>query len=139
MPATLDQRDREKLIKLLGMIGSSADGEALNAARLANKLVSDRGLTWGQVLAVNGAQVWPQGAHQTVWPQSSWSPPPPPRPSQMERWRTVADFIKTYRAAEINDWEQHFLASILSKRSALTPKQMETLVKIGQKCRIIVD
>jgi hypothetical protein len=138
----LDPRDRDKLIKLLGMIGSSADGEALNAARLANKLVVDRGLTWGQVLAINGAApVWPQAAQQTVWP-GSWTPKPPPQPPPFnggERWRTIADFMLNYHTDDLNDWELHFLDSIIRRRSVLSEKQMATLVKIGTKCGVIVD
>lgn len=40
----------ERLIKLLGMIGSDHDGEALNAARLADKLLRDAGMTWADVI-----------------------------------------------------------------------------------------
>lgn len=39
--AALDNTTRTRLVRLLGMIGSQHDGEALNAARLANKLVRD--------------------------------------------------------------------------------------------------
>lgn len=135
MPAIdLDQRDRERLIKLLGMIGSSADGEALNAARLANKLVQDRGLTWAAVL--NGKAI-PQP--QTTW---TWTPPrpppPPPQPSGL-RWRTIAEFILEYKIDFINEWEEHFLESILHRTYDLSDKQRATLVKIGEKCGIIVD
>jgi hypothetical protein len=40
----------ERLVKLLGMIGSIHDGEALNAARLADRLVREAGLTWTDVI-----------------------------------------------------------------------------------------
>ncbi len=40
----------ERLVKLLGMVGSEHDGEALNAARMADKLVRDAGLTWATVI-----------------------------------------------------------------------------------------
>ena len=43
--------DRELLEKLLAMIGSSHDGEALAAARKADALVKRAGLTWREVLA----------------------------------------------------------------------------------------
>ena len=43
--------DRELLEKLLGMIGSPHDGEALAAARKADALVRRAGLTWPDVLA----------------------------------------------------------------------------------------
>ena len=43
----------DRLIKLLGMIGSAHDGEALNAAKLANKLVREASLTWSDVIGKN--------------------------------------------------------------------------------------
>ncbi len=39
-----------RLAKLLGMVGSNQDGEALNAARLADNLVRQHGITWHVVM-----------------------------------------------------------------------------------------
>jgi hypothetical protein len=43
--------DREKLAQVLGMLGSDFAGERDNAARLAEKLRRESGLTWQQILA----------------------------------------------------------------------------------------
>jgi hypothetical protein len=43
--------DRERLVNLLGMLGSEHLGERGNAAALADRFVRERGLTWGDVLA----------------------------------------------------------------------------------------
>lgn len=43
--------DRAKLAKLLALTVSDNDGEAINAMRLANKLVKQAGLDWEQALA----------------------------------------------------------------------------------------
>jgi hypothetical protein len=40
---------RTRLIQLLGMIGSHHDGEALNAARLAQRLIGAEAMTWEEV------------------------------------------------------------------------------------------
>ena len=48
--------DRERLAKLLGMLGSEHDGEVVTAARRADALVRTAGLTWHDVVAANGAQ-----------------------------------------------------------------------------------
>jgi hypothetical protein len=45
----IDQADREKLVKILGMMGSDHDGEALNAARQAEQIRRRLGLTWEQI------------------------------------------------------------------------------------------
>jgi hypothetical protein len=42
--------DLTLLGKMLGMLGSRGDGEALNAARLANKLVRLSGRTWADFI-----------------------------------------------------------------------------------------
>lgn len=47
----MTEKERERLVALLGMMGSSGDGEALNAARLAQKFITDRKLTWNNVIA----------------------------------------------------------------------------------------
>ncbi len=51
----LTAADRARLAKLLGMIGSSHDGEALAAARLADKLIRDRRLRWHDIFGVPAA------------------------------------------------------------------------------------
>lgn len=50
----LTQPERERLIALLGMLGSEHDGEVVNAARLALKFLKDRQLTWESVLSAKG-------------------------------------------------------------------------------------
>jgi hypothetical protein len=47
----ISANDRRKLVRYLGMIGSEHDGEALNAARIALRLLKERGLTWDEILA----------------------------------------------------------------------------------------
>ena len=42
--------DLERLVKILRRTESSADGEALNAVRMANRMVKEAGKTWEDVL-----------------------------------------------------------------------------------------
>jgi hypothetical protein len=44
--------DRAKLAKILGMLGSSQDGEVLNAARMAEDMRQQANLTWEDLLGV---------------------------------------------------------------------------------------
>lgn len=41
---------RAKLARVLGMMGSSHDAEALSAARAAQKIVTDAGMSWADLL-----------------------------------------------------------------------------------------
>lgn len=43
--------DRERLTKLMAMTTSSNDGEALNAMRMANKIIKAAGTSWEELLA----------------------------------------------------------------------------------------
>lgn len=49
--------DRDRLVKLLAMTTSDNDGEALNALRMANKMLAAEKMTWEQVLAVQGSNI----------------------------------------------------------------------------------
>src|SRR6516162_821576 len=42
--------DRSRLAQVLGMMGSAHDGEALNAARLAVRMIKEAGATWPDLL-----------------------------------------------------------------------------------------
>jgi hypothetical protein len=53
-PPQLNVDTRLRLARLLGMTGSAHDGEVVNAARLADRLVRENGLTWRDVVAPVG-------------------------------------------------------------------------------------
>jgi hypothetical protein len=48
--------DREKLIKLLGLLGSDHNGEIAAAGRVADALIRDAGVTWADVIAPETVQ-----------------------------------------------------------------------------------
>jgi hypothetical protein len=52
--------DRERLVKLLGMLGSAHDGEVLNAARHIDALVRAGGQDWDKLLAPAPAAAAPK-------------------------------------------------------------------------------
>jgi hypothetical protein len=60
----MSELDFTLLEKLLRMLGSEHDGEALNAARLADKLVTNSGLTWAMILADAGFGAKPAAARK---------------------------------------------------------------------------
>jgi hypothetical protein len=53
MRAVIGQFDRARLAKLLALVGSDHDGEALSAARAADRLVRRAGLSWTEALSVD--------------------------------------------------------------------------------------
>jgi hypothetical protein len=48
--ATQPALDAEKLLKVLGMLGSAHPGEVAAAGRAAHKLISDTGLRWQDLI-----------------------------------------------------------------------------------------
>lgn len=48
--------DRQRLIKLLGLLGSGHDGETAAAGRMADALIRDAGVTWADVIAPETVQ-----------------------------------------------------------------------------------
>jgi hypothetical protein len=51
MTSILDPSTKNRLVKLLGMLGSAHDGEALTAGRLADRLVRQANLTWDDIIS----------------------------------------------------------------------------------------
>lgn len=101
--------DRTTLSKLLGMIGSAHDGEALAAARKAHQLVTQRGITWPQVLGLDAS-------------------PPAPAPDHLVEAR---DLLKRGKGV-LTRWERDFLLGIMS-HATLKAKQVESLEAIRAK------
>jgi hypothetical protein len=79
--------DADRLAKLLGMVGSKHDGEALNAARAADKLVREAGLAWPDVIASSALPILPN-SELTPWEHDFLSSlrrqKYPPTPKQRE-------------------------------------------------------
>jgi hypothetical protein len=105
----LDPRHGERLARLLGMMGSSHDGEALNAARMADKFVRDHGLTWHQV--VNVPIAVPGDAQQ------------------------LARAILRDHCSSLNERELSFVYSMTRWRRPPTAKQRQWLEDIAQRYR----
>lgn len=53
--------DKQRLIKILNLTTSDADGECLNAIRMANKLLKKENLTWDQVLSSDSSYTMTYG------------------------------------------------------------------------------
>ncbi len=113
---TLAPSDLRKLAAICDRFSSSFDGERAAAAKLADKLIKDRGATWTDVLHAE---------------------PPIPivlQPSAPRYWRQCAEEVLFEHPGAVNAWEQEFLQSILQKGFALSEKQEIILRRIATKC-----
>jgi hypothetical protein len=106
----LDPRSAERLVKLLGMLGSNHDGERAAAAFKANELVREHGLVWSDVIRPNDARAKNQD-------------------DQEVDWRTMRGFCAQHPKL-LRSREQEFVDDIEDWRGTLTEKQSAWLVSI---------
>jgi hypothetical protein len=114
---TLAASDRERLARLLGMLGSDHAGERDNAARAAHRLVQQHGITWFDLVVM---------------------PPPPDMDDPYTDpigadWRRMATACCRYPHL-LNRWEASFLAG-LPRFPRLSTKQRSALLKIAVRLR----
>ena len=109
--SALAASDRERLARLLGMLGSDHAGERDNAARAAHRLVQQHGITWFDVIIA------------PVNLRLSTDDP-------LARFTTCAEAC-TFALAPpmLTQWEFDFLRNVASF-SKLSPKQLDTLRRL---------
>jgi hypothetical protein len=108
-PKRLDDASAERLAKILGMLGSSHDGERAAAALKAHEMVRAAGLTWRDV----------------IMPSPSIAP-------QLEgsaSWRFLAAECMPF-SDRLPPREVEFVSKILTYRREPSPKQMKWLTDI---------
>jgi hypothetical protein len=121
--SALTPSSRDKLIKLLGMLGSNHDGEAANAGRLANSMLKAAGATWHDVIAPPRLPAPPMSRHEQPWR----------RP--VSNCQSVRVCLSWPQA--LNDWELRLLRSLAGKKS-LSEKQRKSLHNIVDKVEAFV-
>ena len=133
--------DRERLATVLGMMGSAHDGEALNAARLAVRMLKEAKATWPEVLRRAGRR------------RSGPRPPRRERTATASKPRTArrAGAIAPSAAADelgipgeqiaqtvewtaiLTDWERAFVTDMSERWRAPSEKQQAILDRISTK------
>jgi hypothetical protein len=109
--------DRERLARLLGMLGSDHAGERDNAGRAAHRMVRQHGITWFDVVATH----------------------PPPGTDDPDtdpigvHWRRTVAACRRYPHL-LNRWEADFLAG-LTRFPRLSCEQRSILLKIVVRLR----
>ena len=116
--AALTPAFADKLVKVLGMLGSDHDGEVAAAGRRADAMVKSAGLSWGDVIA----RAVPK--------------PEPPQPPQ-RRWRRTTSPSDTAAlcllwSEVLTDWETNFCRSIVGRRR-ISAKQTAVLERLARK------
>jgi hypothetical protein len=89
----MEEKKKDKLVKLLNLVSSDSDGEALTAARLAVKLMKESGEDWAGLLGAEagnpkdlknayskGYRAGFEKGHGARFTHRAQQAPPPPRP-----------------------------------------------------------
>lgn len=105
--------DRATVAKLLGLIGSAHDAEALAAARKAHQLVTARGATWPDVLGLEAMP--PEAGHVAL----------------------ARELLAKGRGI-CTRWEMDFLRGVLAFKS-LSPQQQQSLDSIRDKVQVALE
>lgn len=149
---TMEEAYRQRLIKVIGMLGSSHDGERAAAALLATQLITRAGLTWNIVaeraFATPAVQ---QQAHQNQW--KNWRPPEQPATAKPERRRDppkrktkkrhgiaanvwVEHLLE--KSLKLTEWERGFLRTLaamgLGPNLELSDRQWQLIEELAEKC-----
>ena len=126
----LSPEDRDRLSKLLAMFSSTFDGEIVNAARAAERLVKARGETW-ETIIVNGGTHTAQGTAGEPPPKGGAREPPRKPRSYRSDFQDEIDACIA-KGNLLTPWEREFLTSI-SDRMSLSEKQRGILDRIKTK------
>lgn len=114
----LSPAERNRLAGILGLLGSSHQGERDAAALAADRLVRGRGLAWSDLLGGGDAQ------------PSSQEPP------HDEASSLRADiFVCQQFPGLLTQWERQFLETLRRRSCALTPNQRRILSEMASKVR----
>jgi hypothetical protein len=118
--ASLTPAFADKLVKVLGMLGSDHDGEVATAGRMAHSMLKAEGLTWGDVITPAAPKPEPQ--RQSRAPRRWRSPTSPSDTAALcLLWPEV-----------LTDWETDFCRSIVGRRR-ISAKQTVVLERLARK------
>lgn len=122
MPNSLPPEIRRRLGLILARLASSHDGEVVNAARIAVKMLSEHG--------------WRPEDLASVQPTHYQAPPPPPPQENESTIRDAAAFAQDLmdRAVGLTEREESFLQDLIDKDwGRATEKQTSWLRSIARK------
>jgi hypothetical protein len=134
----LDQAEKSRLEKLLGMLGSSFDGERATAAAMILRMAETKKLTINELITM---------AHMPADASQQAPPPPPPPPPEPDFTDIdqADDLLKMLRriaekpvvaARVLTPWEVNFATDVSGRYSHdydLSEKQLVIVEKILRK------
>jgi hypothetical protein len=135
--------EQQRLARLLGMLGSAHDGEVLNAARLAQRLLATANMTWTELVATPPAltpaeidlariaqleaDAFERGRRAGLAEQTQG----------FTSWPLLADHCLHQCGRLLTPWETGFLADFIARRWTVpTAKQHPIFARIAARCGV---
>ncbi|WP_264051672.1 hypothetical protein [Methylobacterium flocculans] len=125
-----------KVIKILPLMDSPVDGEALGACRAAGRVLRHSGLTYRDLAAAIPTTVPPETLHNV----QGFEPSPAYRPSrrkvsvftpaQTTHHRQMALWVRNHERGRLTPREREFIVNVSSWRRELSIPQADWLVTI---------
>jgi hypothetical protein len=107
------QLDRDRLARVLGLLGSAHDGEVVSAGRAADRMLRGAGVTWRDVVLQR--------------PVAAFDPVPFGDAGEIK--------FCVRHCHRLSEWEATFIASIRDQRGPLTTRQRNCLARIVDRLR----
>lgn len=117
----LSPAERQRLVGILGRLGSDHDGERAAAGLLATRMLRAAGLGWDDLILTGAATRQVSGGAQNE--HSTW-PPGQDNLVLCLRW-----------LGKLSPWEAGFVSDLRRKRRPLTPAQAAKLAQIATGLR----
>lgn len=134
---------RQRLIQLLGMLGSAHDGERLNAARLAQRTLGEMGLTWEEFCGGGNGERGDSKSYMSGYNDGYRQGYDKARRestvarAKPQTWTAFARALQSQHWNDLSDWEQGFIDSFIERGFATpTPKQRWVFERIAAKCHV---
>jgi hypothetical protein len=131
----MNDADRTKLARFLGMTGSAHDGESLNAIRMANRLIGGLGITWEEALAGDNGyseefvkQVAARSYQEGLKDGQTQAPGAP-----RKTFAGYAALLLKKHRDNLSDWEVGFLESWQHKSYPPSDRQLAIFDRLQDK------
>lgn len=125
--------DRKRLSQLLGMTASAHDGEALNAIKLANKMLKSAALSWPDILEGQYDQAFVKKvANDAYQAGKADSAPKAPR----KTFAGYAKYLLGHCPDELSAWETEFLESWKDRHYPPSDKQLAVFVRLAERLNV---
>jgi len=146
---------KKRLVQLLGMLGSSHDGEVLNAAKMAQRHLGSMTMTWEEVLGGQGGEGGGGNGYSERDVEAAYQAGHASGYGKgyaegkadavmngggmraFQSWRGVAEELLSQHGGLLTEWEIGFFENYVEKRwSVPTPKQRAVFEKVADKCGV---